>query len=70
MAHAEDSLKKAKQLCHAGQYERAVPRFVKALEDYENVESVVWKAREFPDKTLAMSLLEATEAKGMSSRSW
>ncbi|KAI1792863.1 hypothetical protein LXA43DRAFT_294750 [Ganoderma leucocontextum] len=60
---AARDLKRAKQLCRAGHYERAVPRFVKALEDYDNVELVIRKAREFPDKGLAMSLLQVTEDK-------
>ncbi|EJF62935.1 hypothetical protein DICSQDRAFT_168605 [Dichomitus squalens LYAD-421 SS1] len=60
---AANDLKTAKQHLRQGQNEQAVECFVKALDDYDNVDLVAEQARKFPDSHLAMRLLELTATK-------
>lgn len=46
------------------QYERAIPHFVSAARDYNNVESVAAWSYRFPDKSLALRLLAETQPIG------
>lgn len=46
------------------QYERALPHFVSAARDYNNVESVAAWSYRFPDKSLALRLLAETQPIG------
>ncbi|KAL1946612.1 hypothetical protein VTO73DRAFT_14716 [Trametes versicolor] len=60
---ASRSLRKASELVKIQQYERSVPYFVDALQDYWTVDAVLQWAWRFPNKELALQLTEITEAK-------
>ncbi|KAI0632430.1 hypothetical protein C8Q77DRAFT_1125683 [Trametes polyzona] len=56
-------MRKAVALVKSGEYERSVPFFLNALADYANTDAVVAWAYRFPDKALAVQLLETTREK-------
>ncbi|KAI0370234.1 hypothetical protein BV20DRAFT_1121480 [Pilatotrama ljubarskyi] len=59
---ARRSLQKANDLFRAQQYERSIPYFVQALQDYDNVDWIVLKAWRLPDKAMALELLTIVES--------
>ncbi|KAI0676909.1 hypothetical protein C8Q78DRAFT_1065590 [Trametes maxima] len=58
---ARRNLRQAMDLVRAQQHEQSIPYFLRATEDYNNVEEVVQSALCFEDKCLALELLESTE---------